>query len=370
MDIGATVTPSEVTKGYDFQAEKRQARNFLANLGFGWEGGEEGGFANIETFKWKLELYLKSEEDGLQVGAEYIEQQVNKALKLANNCFDKLGLKEKIDDPDEEGVYLPYHGKTHARNTLFNGMGAWLVKVQKLVKEYELDEEQQKKWVAIGARVLAMHEIDDWWEPTSLVTDEVKVGVRRMIINDLVGEGIDAEDFDDFIRLDNFMEPVTAMLEAVQKERKEFLIPNSEAKKEQGEREVNKHPFLVEALGDVVVGADFMQVLNPNYQKEIPVLADGEEMKIMTGPLALALEMYMVMPQRILKNWQKLAGYLWTLDYKKIGVDRVFLEKIKEKTVKHWEDLGEFNEEELRNARKQFQALEEWVKNNENGNKN
>lgn len=363
--LEAMVNPSEITKRYDFEIEKKKARNFLAKLKFVWKGGEKGGFATIETFMGKLNLFKADKGSELKVETEYIEEQVQKAMALANNCFDKLGLRETIEDPNDENVYLPYHGKTHARNTLFNGMGAWLVKVQRHAKQYGLDGKQQQKWVAIGARVLAMHEIDDWWEPTSLATDEVKVEVRQMIIADLAAEGIDPEEFDDYITLDNYMVPVSKMMEVVKEQRKGYLVPDVNAKKQEKEREVNRHPDLVEALGDTVVGADFMQALNSNYQEEIPVLVGGKEMKIMAGPLTLLLEMFLVMPQRIPKNWQKLAGYLWTIDYKEVGLDPDFLEKIREKTAKHWGDMREFNEEGMTSALVQFQALEKWVGDNE-----
>lgn len=359
---------------------KPAARQYLKRIKFAWQGREEGEWASEKIITEQVDTYLQ--KPGVELGftTKEVLNEMLAAQKIAEESFDELGLKDVVDDPNDPSVLLPYHGKDHAWNTLVGGIKAFLPKLNRIAKERGYTQEQKRYWLKVATRVLASHEIDDWWVPAiassikeqeahSAQTDPRRVtieSVKGKIKQDLLDNGIDPADFDDFIRLDNFVLPVSTMMVDVAKGHKSFIATEGEATQTGQKRKIFTDASMIEALGDTIAGADFMQTLNTSYQLPKNLIYGFDKFSVMIGPLTLALEFYTEKPNYLPKTWyDELPGGVRRLNYKKIGVDREFLEKIREKCKANWKDLAEFDRQEMLNAVERFEVLVKLVQQQE-----
>lgn len=340
------------------------AKKLLQAIEYSWQGDEEDGFANEKTMLKQLDKYLKDEKGGKELGLspEEIMKEMLSAQKLAEQCFDDLGLQEKVDDKDES-LILPYHGKGHVRNTIFSGMKILLPKLERISKKYNFSSEEKKYWIASATRILALHEIDDWWVPALPVGDSKIQKVKDMIRADLVKGGISVVDFDDYIQLDDFVKSVDERINDISSSKgKRFLATDDEVEAHGKQRKIFTNVEMVQALGNTVAGADFMQTLNPNYKQLRKLRYEGKELMVMIGPLCLAVEMALIKPHYLPPSWvDTMPDGSRRLAYDKIGVDTNFLDKIWEKTSMNWLDLGKFDQLEMRNAMDAFKDMIQYV---------
>jgi hypothetical protein len=342
------------TETIDLELNPQAAvKRLLTEVNYFWQGKVEGEFATEGKMRGQVRRYLarlQGEGRGLGVSEQEIIGETMLADKLAEWCFAELGLKEISTDESE--TMLPYHGIQHARNTLYGGMKLFLPKLAEMAQRLNMDAQEQAYWTRVAAVTLVMHEIDDWWVPALQGRGGERLARVKAVIERYVEEaGISQGDFNDYIRLDHYNKNVEEMMGEIRSRKEKPFLDQRDGRGEM----INRRPEMVKMLGETVVQADFMQVVNPRYRERRKIMHKGRAIEVMGGSLALALEMILYKPSYLPKSWIEIVNGRKQLAWNKIGADQQFLVKVEEKIGNGWRYLAEFDEEEGARAWEMYQ---------------
>lgn len=341
--------PILTKEGIDRTETRGLVKEVLSALNFTWQGKEEGGFANEQVVRRQIGEYLSGEGNNLALSTEEIWSEVMSADDLVKRVFGELHFSDSLSS--EADAYFPYHGLGHAWNTLISGIKIFLPRLKEIAQKRQMGKEEQSYWIKVVTKALALHELDDWWAKAEPNGEKMKE-VKRMVAETLYEEGISIVNFNDIIRLDHYVNDVPTQIEAVRAKPVDFLPRRDD--ETQTERMVENDYEMAKAIGESIVGADFMQTFNPEYREKCRVKIGDEIVEVPRGSLALVMEMFLIAPERVPSEWRKAKGDGWEVNYKALGPNYDFMRKIIRKIRPVWGDLGRFSKSERANA---YQAL-------------
>lgn len=330
-----------------------------------------------EKFMWGGELHMKKNYEPkfrnflekhpeLHLDPDAVIAAIDRANEYTGSYYDAL-----FDDKSAD-TKMEYHNKIHTQITAVTASKMLLGVFTEIAASHEYghyfqNPDGQKLMMRVFENAVtgfSMHEIDDWWirgkDQTLLET------VKKNFSQKLTYAGINTDDFNRLIKLDDYTKPKEQSVEEALKNQVPEPFYEQSSSVPSLYDKLGSDPIFREMLFDKISAcirtADFMQVYNTEYQKKITFYDPHHSCAVTTnfGSAVLAGEMLKFRP-KALKNpeWNIPNTDPVQINWTRVGFDEPFYRDYVEKNINYAKEyLKIFDEIEYNNGERIREEIE------------